>query len=86
MWGVEFVADRETKAPFPPKLHFAQQVCDRAFERGAILYPGSGSVDGVRGDHLMIAPPLVITETEIVELVTTLQEAILAVRQEAASA
>ncbi len=75
MWGVEFVADRGTKEPFPPRLHFAQQVCDLAFERGVILYPGSGGVDGVAGDHLMIAPPFVIGEDEIDEAVAVLRQA-----------
>jgi len=76
MWGVEFVADRRTKAPFPPERHFAQQVCDRAFERGLIVYPGSGGVDGVSGDHLMVAPPFVISESEIDELVSILHATI----------
>jgi adenosylmethionine-8-amino-7-oxononanoate aminotransferase len=77
MWGVEFVADRETKAPFPPELHLGQRVCDLAFERGVIFYPGSGSVDGARGDHLMVAPPFVITEAEIDEVVGILRNSIL---------
>jgi adenosylmethionine-8-amino-7-oxononanoate aminotransferase len=77
VWAVEFVADRRTKAPFAASIQFAQQVCDLAFERGLILYPGSGSVDGMRGDHLMVAPPFVITEAEIDGVVCTLKEAIL---------
>lgn len=76
-WGVEFVADRKTRAPFPPELHFGQRVGDLAFERGLILYPGSGSVDGVQGDHLLVAPPFVITEEQIDELVDLLRAAIL---------
>jgi adenosylmethionine-8-amino-7-oxononanoate aminotransferase len=77
MWGVEFVAERESKAPFPPGLHFGQRVCDLAFERGAIFYPGSGSVDGVAGDHLMVAPPFVITKEQIDEIVSLLHNSIL---------
>lgn len=77
MWGVEFVADRATKAPFQPKLHFAQRVCDRAFELGVIFYPGAGCVDGVAGDHLMISPPFVITEEQIDEVVDILHKTIL---------
>jgi hypothetical protein len=79
MWGVEFVADRETRAPFPPERHFAQVVCDRAFDAGVSLYPGSGGVDGVTGDHLMVAPPFVITEAEIDEVVDVLHESVLAI-------
>lgn len=82
MWGVEFVTNRETKAPFPPQLHFGQRVCDLAFERGVIFYPGSGSVDGIQGDHLMVAPPFVITEGEIDELVSVLGETVLDVWKE----
>ena len=77
LWAVEFVADRASKAPFPPEHHFAQRVCDLAFERGIILYPGSGSVDGVAGDHLLIAPPFVVTDEEIDEIVRGLYQAIL---------
>lgn len=77
MWGVEFVADRATKAPFAPSLHFARRVCDRAFELGAIFYPGAGCVDGVAGDHLMVSPPFVIAEEQINEIVNLLHRAIL---------
>jgi hypothetical protein len=79
MWAVEFVADRRTKEPFPPGRHFAQAICDRAFERGVLLYPGHGGVDGVRGDHLMVAPPLVVTEAQIDEIVEVLRTAVVEV-------
>ena len=82
LWAVEFVADRETKAPLPSELHFGRLVGDLAFERGVIFYPGSGSVDGVRGDHVLIAPPFVITEREIDELVGVLRQAVLDVWEE----
>jgi adenosylmethionine-8-amino-7-oxononanoate aminotransferase len=77
MWAVEFVADRQTKQPYSPERHFSQSVCDRAFQKGVILYPGSGSVDGVSGDHLMVAPPFVIKEDEIDEVIDTLRVSIL---------
>ncbi len=83
MWGVEFVADRATKAPFPPKMHFAQRVCDRAFELGAIFYPGAGCVDGAAGDHLMVSPPFIVTEAQIDEVVAILRQAILDVEHAA---
>jgi adenosylmethionine-8-amino-7-oxononanoate aminotransferase len=81
-WGVEFVADRKTKAPFAPELHFGRRVGDRAFERGLIVYPGSGSVDGIRGDHVLIAPPFVISDEEIDEMVDVLRQAVLDVWEE----
>lgn len=76
MWGVEFVADRASRATFPPQLHFGQRVADAAFERGLIVYPGSGCADGVSGDSLMLGPPLVITPEQIDELVALLRRAI----------
>ncbi|MGC9333975.1 MAG: aminotransferase class III-fold pyridoxal phosphate-dependent enzyme, partial [Anaerolineae bacterium] len=76
MWAVEFVADRETKAPYPRDVHFADRVCARCMELGVLLYPGHGSVDGVRGDHLMVAPPYVVTEDQLDTIVQTLRRAI----------
>jgi adenosylmethionine-8-amino-7-oxononanoate aminotransferase len=84
MWGVEFVADRASKATFPPQLHFGQQVADAAFERGLIAYPGSGCADGVSGDSLMLGPPLVITPEQIDKLVALLRRAVDTVGGEAA--
>jgi len=82
MWGVEFVADRRSKAPFPPQRQFSRRVCDRAFERGLIVYHGAGSVDGTAGDHLMVAPPFVISLAEVEEVVSLLRQAILDVWRE----
>jgi hypothetical protein len=76
MWGVEFVAERETKAPFPPRRHFAQTVADTVFERGLIVYPTAGCVDGTAGDHLTLGPPFIITEDQMDEMVTLLRGAI----------
>ena len=77
--GVEFVVDRETKEPFPPEIQFNRRVGDLAFERGVIFYPGGGCVNGVRGDHLLIAPPFIITKAEIDEMVGLLREVVLEV-------
>jgi hypothetical protein len=82
LWGVEFVADRKTKEPFSPEVQFNRRVADLAFERGVIFYPGAGCVDGVRGDHLLIAPPFIITETEIDEMVGILREVVIDVWEE----
>jgi adenosylmethionine-8-amino-7-oxononanoate aminotransferase len=77
LWAVEFVADKRTKEPFPPEKKFAARVNDCALKRGVLLYPMQGCVDGTRGDHLMIAPPAVITAEEIRWAVQRLAEAIL---------
>ncbi len=74
--GVEFVADRRTREPLPADLGFAWRVGQEAMARGLLVYPGTGSADGVRGDHVLLAPPLVIGEDEIGFLVSALDEAI----------
>ena len=72
--GIEFVKDRKTKATFDPKLKLNAQVASRAFEKGLIIYPGGGGADGVNGDHLLMAPPLIIKEKEIDMMVSILDE------------
>jgi len=65
LWGVEFVADKKTKAPFPPEKNFSGLVGQACRQRGLLVYPMQGSVDGVAGDHLLIAPPAVIASEQI---------------------
>ena len=74
--GVEFVADRQTKEPFPPALGLSKRIGQATLERGLVSYPLQGSVDGIRGDHLLYAPPLTITESEVDELVDILRESL----------
>jgi adenosylmethionine-8-amino-7-oxononanoate aminotransferase len=75
--GVEFVADKETKLSFAPEKNFAGRVGQAAAQRGLLVYPMQGSVDGISGDHLLLAPPAVITEEQIEWVVGHLREAIL---------
>jgi adenosylmethionine-8-amino-7-oxononanoate aminotransferase len=72
--GIEFVKDKKTKEPFDPKLKLNTRIANRAFEKGLIAYPGGGGADGIRGDHLLLAPPFVITEEQIQELVLILDQ------------
>ena len=76
LWAVEFVADKQKKAPYPAEKKFAARVSECALKRGVMLYPMQGCVDGKRGDHVMIAPPAVITADEIRWAVEQLSEAI----------
>ena len=76
LWGVEFVADRKSKRPFPAGENFAGRVGSAAMRRGLLVYPMQGSVDGVSGDHLLLAPPAVINEEQIDWSVEQLAEAI----------
>jgi len=81
MAGVEFVRDKKTKEPFSTELNVAGQVMDEAMERGLIIFPGHGSVDGVMGDHILIGPPLTIERTQVEELVSMLKTSIEAVER-----
>lgn len=73
--GVEFVADKESKRPFPAERDAYRVVTDAAFEEGLIVYPRR-TMAGVSGDHVLIAPPLIITEQEIDELLARFGRAI----------
>jgi len=65
LWAIEFVADKVSKRPFPPEQTFSARVGAAAMKRGLLVYPMQGSVDGVSGDHLLLAPPAVITAEHI---------------------
>ncbi len=74
--GVEFVADKKSKEPFPAERNFAGRVAQQATERGLLVYPMQGCADGICGDHLLIAPPAVITSEQINWAVDTLRASI----------
>jgi adenosylmethionine-8-amino-7-oxononanoate aminotransferase len=74
--GLEFVADRETKAPFPTDSQVAKRVADETFRRGLLSYPGQGTADGTLGDHIMYAPPLTITPAQVDQLIAILDESL----------
>jgi len=67
--GIEFVKDRTTKEPFDPAHKLHARIKKNAFEGGLICYPGGGTVDGVVGDHVLLAPPFIISDSELDELV-----------------
>ena len=74
--GIELVADRNTKTPFDPSTGLAKKIKKAAFEAGLICYPMSGTRDGVNGDHILLAPPFIITDDQITEVVDKLELAI----------
>lgn len=73
-WGIEFVADKPSKRPFHPALRFTWRMVDSAFRRGLAIYPGSGTADGVEGDHVLLAPAYSASDDELEELVRLLVE------------
>jgi adenosylmethionine-8-amino-7-oxononanoate aminotransferase len=76
LWAVEFVADKKTKRPFPPEHNFAGRIGAAAMRRGLLVYPMQGSVDGISGDHLLLAPPAIITNEQITWAVDHLRAAV----------
>jgi adenosylmethionine-8-amino-7-oxononanoate aminotransferase len=74
--GLEIVEDRERKHPFPPSRKIAASLKAAAFEAGLICYPMSGTRDGQLGDHILLAPPFVISEDQISELTSKVQTAL----------
>ncbi|HLK32527.1 MAG TPA: aminotransferase class III-fold pyridoxal phosphate-dependent enzyme, partial [Terriglobales bacterium] len=76
LWGIEFVADKKTKQPFPGEMNCAGRVGQAAAARGLLVYPMQGCVDGYAGDHLLIAPPAVISDQQITWAAQELQAAI----------
>jgi len=67
--GIELVEDRETKKPFEPSLAMSKKIKDLAFNAGLICYPMSGTRDGINGDHILLAPPYIINDAQIEEVV-----------------
>src|SRR5260221_11023068 len=74
--AIELVADRATRAPFDPALKLNARVKAMAFERGLGCYPGGGTVDGRRGDHVLLAPPYISTSDDIDMIVDRLGQAV----------
>jgi adenosylmethionine-8-amino-7-oxononanoate aminotransferase len=68
-WGLELVADRNTKKPFDPRFKMHERIKLNALENGLICYPGSGTADGVEGNHILLAPPYTISSGHIEEIV-----------------
>jgi adenosylmethionine-8-amino-7-oxononanoate aminotransferase len=76
LWGVEFVSDKSSKQPYPPEQTFSSRVGAAAMERGLLVYSMQGCVDGNAGDHLLLAPPAVITKDQIAWSIRQLSQAI----------
>jgi len=74
--GVEFVKDKNTKEPFEKSVNLKSKLTKRGLENGIVLYPGGGSADTVRGDHILLTPPLNISEAHVDEIVVKLKKTI----------
>ena len=74
--AVELVADRATKAPFDPSAKLNQRIKREAIADGLMVYPMGGTVDGQFGDHVLLAPPYIVTEAEVDTIASKLAGAI----------
>ncbi len=74
--GLEFVQDIDRKTPFDPDEKVAARLKAAAMEAGLVCYPMAGTIDGKQGDHVLLAPPFVMEDAQVEELVTRLSEAI----------
>lgn len=82
-WGVELVVERTGKTPFDPARQLHAQVKEAAMARGLMVYPMGGTVDGRRGDHVLLAPPFIATRADLERIAGLLAEAIAAATQAA---
>jgi adenosylmethionine-8-amino-7-oxononanoate aminotransferase len=75
-FALEFVEDRAARTPFAPHLHIHDQVKRRSLAHGLAIYPTAGTVDGIRGDHLIVAPPYTSQASDIELIVDRLHQAV----------
>jgi hypothetical protein len=74
--GLELVADRDSKQPFDPALKLHTRIKKAAMEQGLMCYPMGGTVDGLAGDHILLAPPFILEETHLDEIADKLESAL----------
>jgi adenosylmethionine-8-amino-7-oxononanoate aminotransferase len=74
--GLEVIADRATKRPFAPELKLNARIKAAGMERGLICYAMGGTIDGRLGDHVLLAPPFIVTDDEIEDIVGRLGDAV----------
>ncbi len=74
--GIELVANKETKQPFNPSLKIHAQIKKQAMENFLMVYPMGGTIDGIQGDHVLLAPPFIVNENHVEEIVKRLVNSI----------
>lgn len=74
--GIELVADRDTKEPLNPELAIHEVIKRHGMALGLMCYPGGGTIDGRRGNHILLAPPFIVTEDQVLEIASKLSQAI----------
>jgi len=82
MLGFELVKDQSTKEPFPTDAKVSGRLTRECMTRGAIIYPGTGTADGIVGDHILLTPPYIITREQADQLITILDESLTVVEKQ----
>lgn len=78
--GIEFVQEKGTKKPFPREMRYAENFTLEAIKKGLVLWPNAGHADGVNGDLILVAPPFIIGQNEISQIVHLLRETLLGMK------
>jgi adenosylmethionine-8-amino-7-oxononanoate aminotransferase len=74
--AIELVADRERKIPFDPALKLHAKVKAAAMAEGLMVYPMGGTIDGRQGDHVLLAPPFIVDDAALDQIVQRLARAL----------
>jgi adenosylmethionine-8-amino-7-oxononanoate aminotransferase len=74
--GIEFVANKDSRDPFPPFANIAERIRQAAMEAGVLTYPTQGCVDGTRGDHILLAPPFILDTQESAQIAQAIRIAL----------
>jgi adenosylmethionine-8-amino-7-oxononanoate aminotransferase len=82
MVGFELVKDESTKEPFPTDAKVSRRLTQECMKRGAIVYPGTGTADGIVGDHILLTPPYIINREQVDELISILDESLTVVEKQ----
>jgi len=75
-WALELVRDRDSKVPFDASMRIYARLKRAALEAGLLCYPSGGTADGVSGDHVLLAPPFIVEEPQLDEMVEKLSVAL----------
>ena len=74
--GVEFVQDKASRTPFPREEKICEKIRQAAMEHGVLTYPTQGCVDGLRGDHILLAPPFIVSQEECAMIASAIAAAL----------
>lgn len=80
--GIELVADKETKQPFNTALKLHAQIKKKAMENRLMCYPMGGTINGINGTHILLAPPFIIDEENVQQITQRLSSSIKSVLEE----